>query len=48
MHIPELMPEIAVLQRGPVHQLNVFSAGECFQYGEVAGARLVEARQQTI
>ena len=42
MHIPELVPEVALLQRFAIGDLEMFQARECLQHGEVGRAWFVQ------
>ena len=43
MHIPEFVPEVALLQRFAIGDLEMFQARESLQHGEVGRAWFVQA-----
>ena len=48
MQVPELVPQIPALERGGVRLLDVCAPGDGFEHGQMRGARLVQAGEQSV
>lgn len=48
MNVPELVPQVTLLQRNRIGALEEFSPGDRFEHGEVRRLRFVPTREQPV